>query len=108
MATYGINSYGVKNISTGGSIVFSVDSGFDAISSFRVTNTSNSTITCSAYITRASVDYYIGAPNTTVPVGGSIDFVAGNRILLNTNDIVKVAVSSANSADAWVSCMTVM
>jgi len=107
MATYTNVSYAVKDISTGGSTVTTVSSGTLAVASLVVSNTSTSPITCDVYITRSAVNYYL-VETATVPVGGSLEVIQGNRIILQTSDVLKIAVSAATSADAWVSGLTVV
>lgn len=106
MTTYSNASYAVKNVSTSGStIISSIASGTVAVSSLVVSNTSTSPITCDIYITRSAVNYYL-VKAATIPVGGSLEVIQGNRVVLQTSDSL-VAVSSASSAaDAWASCLT--
>ena len=108
MATYTNVSYGVKNISTGGStVISSVSSGTLAVASLVVSNTSVSPITCDVYITRSAVNYYL-VETATVPVGGSLEVIQGNRIILQASDVLVVVSIAATSADAWVSGLTVV
>jgi len=107
MATYTNVSYAVKDISTSGSTVTTVSSGTLAVASLVVSNTSISPITCDVYITRSAVNYYL-VETATVPVGGSLEVIQGNRIILQASDVLKIAVSAATSADAWVSGLTVV
>jgi hypothetical protein len=107
MATYTNVSYGVKNISTGGSTVTTVASGTLAVASLVVSNTSTSPITCDVYITRSAVNYYV-VETATVAVGGSLEVIQGNRIILQASDALVVVASAATSADAWVSGLTVV
>ena len=108
MATYTNVSYGVKNVTTGGStIISSVSSGTVAVASLVVSNTSTSPITCDVYITRSAVNYYI-VKGATVAVGGSNECIQGNRIILQTSDALVVVASASSSADAWVSGLTVV
>ena len=107
MTTYTNVSYAVKNVSTSGSTVTTVASATTlAVASLVVSNTSSSPITCDVYITRSAVNYYI-VKGATVAVGGSNECIQGNRIMLQTSDILVVVSSAATSADAWVSGMTV-
>ena len=107
MATYTNVSYGVKNVTTGGStIISSVSSGTVAVASLVVSNTSTSPITGDVYITRSAVNYYI-VKGATVAVGGSNECIQGNRIILQTSDALVVVASASSSADAWVSGLTV-
>ena len=107
MATYTNVSYAVKNVSTSGSTVTTVSSGTTLISSLVVSNTSVSPITCDAYVTRSAVNYYL-VKGATVPTGGALEVIQGNRIILQTSDALVVVSSAATSADAWVSGMTVV
>jgi len=107
MATYTNVSYGVKNVSTGGSTVTTVSSGTLAIASLVVSNTSTSPITCDVYFTRSAVNYYL-VKGATVAVGGSNECIQGNRIILQASDVLVVVASASSSADAWVSGLTVV
>ena len=107
MATYTNVSYGVKNVSISGSTVTTVASGTLAVASLVVSNTSVSPITCDVYITRSAVNYYL-VDTATVPVGGSLEVIQGNRIILQASDVLVVLSSAATSADAWVSGLTVV
>jgi hypothetical protein len=70
-------------------------------------NTSGSTVTASAYITRSSVDYYI-VKNASVPVGGSLVAVGGDmKVVLEPTDILKVVSSAASSIDAVASLLEI-
>jgi hypothetical protein len=107
MATYTNVSYGVKNVSTSGSTITTVSSGTLGVASLVVSNTSTSPITCDVYITRSAVNYYI-VKTATVPVGGSLEVIQGNRVVLQTSDILVAVSSAATSADAWVSAISVV
>ena len=106
MPTYSNNSYAVKNVSTSGStVISSIASGTVAVSSLILSNTGVSPITVSAYITRSSVNYYL-VYQATVPVGGSLEVIQGNRVVMKTSDSMTVVSSTATSCDAWVSALT--
>jgi hypothetical protein len=108
MATYTNVSYGVKNISTSGSTVTTVAASTTlAVASLVVSNTSSSPITCDVYITRSAVNYYV-VETATVAVGGSLEVIQGNRLILQASDALVVVASAATSADAWVSGLTVV
>jgi hypothetical protein len=91
----------------GGSTVTTVSSGTLAVASLVVSNTSTSPITCDVYITRSAVNYYI-VETATVAVGGSLEVIQGNRIILQASDALVVVASASSSADAWVSGLTVV
>jgi len=56
------------------------------------------------FFTRSSVDYY-WVKAATVPVGGSLEVIQGNRIVLIASDALKVLSSAATSADVVVSVL---
>jgi hypothetical protein len=105
MATYANSSYVAKNIGTSASSVISVSSGTQAIASLIVSNTTASPITTSVYITRSAVDYYL-VTNATIAVGGSLEVIQGNRVVLLSGDTLKVVNSAAASGDCIVSVLT--
>lgn len=105
MATYSNASYAVKNISTGGSTITTVSSGTVAIASLVISNTSTSPITCDVYVTRSATNYYL-VKTATVPVGGSLEVIQGNRVVLQASDALVAVSSASTSADAWVSALT--
>jgi len=105
MTTYANTSYVAKNVGTSASTLTTVSSGTIAVTSLVVANTTASPITCDVYITRSAVDYYI-VKSATVPVGGSLEAIGGNRVVLITSDALKVVSSAASSADVVVSVLT--
>ena len=107
MATYTNVSYAVKNVSTSGSSMTTVSSGTLAVSSLVLSNTSSSPITVNVYVARSATNYYI-VYQATVPVGGSLEAIQGNRIILQTSDALYVLASAANSCDAWASALSVV
>ena len=107
MTTYTNVSYAVKNVSTSASTVTTVSSGTALISSLVVSNTSAAPITCDAYVTRSAVNYYL-VKTETVPVGGSLEVIQGNRVILQTSDVLVAVSSASSSADAWVSALSVV
>ena len=106
MTTYSNTSYAVKNVSTSGSTaISSISSGTVAVSSLILSNTGTSPITVNAYIARSSVNYYL-VYQATVPVGGSLEVIQGNRVVMIASDSMVVTSSAATSCDAWVSALT--
>ena len=72
-----------------------------------LSNTTNSPITVSVYITASSVNYYL-INNATVPVGSSLAlFGADGKVVLNTGDAFTVVSSAASSADAVLSVLQI-
>jgi hypothetical protein len=106
MATYTNVSYAAKNVGTSAATLITVPSVTTlAIGSLVVSNTTASPITTSVYVTRSAVDYYL-VYAATVPVGGSLEVIQGNRITLLAADVLKVINSAASSGDVWVSGLT--
>jgi len=105
MTTYANTSYVAKNVGTSASTLTTVSSGTIAVTSLVVANTTAAPITCDVYITRSAVDYYI-VKSATVPVGGSLEAIGGNRVVLIASDALKVVSSAASSADVVVSVLT--
>jgi hypothetical protein len=105
MATYTNTSYVAKNVGTSASTLTTVaGSTTAAIASLIVSNTTASPITTSVYFTRSSVDYYL-VYQATVPVGGSLEVIQGNRVVLIASDALKVINSAASSGDCVASVL---
>ena len=105
MATYTNTSYVAKNVGTSASTLTTVASATTAtLTSLVVANTTTSPITCDVYFTRSATDYYI-VKTATVPVGGSLEVMQGNRIVLIASDALKVVTSAATSADVIASVL---
>jgi len=105
MATYTNTSYVAKNVGTSASTLTTVSGGTTAaIASLVVANTTASPITCDVYVTRSATDIYL-VKTATVPVGGSLEVIQGNRVVLIASDALKVVSSAASSADVFVSVL---
>lgn len=105
MATYANSSYVAKDIGTSASSVITLLSGTQAVASLIVSNTITSPITTSVYVTRSAVDYYI-VKGATIPVGGSLEVIQGNRVVLVAGDTLKVVNSAAASGDCIASVLS--
>jgi hypothetical protein len=105
MATYTNTSYVAKDVGTAASSLTTVSGGTTAaVASLVVCNTTTSPITASVFITRSAVDYYI-VYGATVPVGGSLECIQGNRVVLIGSDALKVSASANSSADCVASVL---
>ena len=105
MATYTNTSYAAKNVGTSASTLTTVAASTTAaIASLIVSNTTTSPITTSVYFTRSAVDYYL-VFQATVPVGGSLEVIQGNRVVLIASDALKVINSAATSGDCVASVL---
>jgi hypothetical protein len=106
MATYSNTSYASRNVGTSPvTVISSVASGTVAISSLIVANTTASPITADVYITRSSANYYL-VKTATIPVGGSLEVIQGNRVVMIASDTLSVVSSAATSADVIISALT--
>lgn len=102
---YTNTSYMAKSVGTSASTLTTVASATTStITSLVVANTTTSPITCDVYVTRSAVDYYL-VKAATVPVGGSLEVMQGNRVVLIASDALKVVSSVASSADVIVSVL---
>ena len=105
MATYTNTSYVAKNVGTSASTLTTVATATTAaVASLIVSNTTTSPITTSVYFTRSAVDYYL-VYGATIPVGGSLECIQGNRVVLIASDVLKVVNSVASSGDCVASVL---
>jgi hypothetical protein len=95
-----------KNVSTSLVTVYTPPSAQTSILiELDVANQNTTTaITVDAVITRDTVDHFI-VKSAPVPVGGSLQVVNGQKIVLETGDELKVRASVANSADVVASIL---
>jgi hypothetical protein len=63
-----------------------------------VCNTTNGAVTTSVFITSGGLDFFI-VKNAPVPVGGSLQVISGQKIVLTNLDTLNVVSSSAASLD---------
>jgi len=101
-------SYVNKNVGTSAATVVTVGASTQTtIIGLAVANTISSPITTDVYFTRSSVDYYL-IRGATVPVGSSLVVVGGDqKVVLVTNDVLKVVTSTASSADVVTSVLNI-
>jgi hypothetical protein len=105
MATYTNTSYVAKNVGTSASTLTTVAASTTAaVASLIVSNTTTAPITTSVYITRSSVNYYL-VYQATIPVGGSLEVIQGNRVVLIASDALNVINSAASSGDCVASVL---
>ena len=94
-----------RNVGTSAVTVYSAPSAKNSICiELDVCNTTNSGVTVDAYITSGGNDFYI-VKNAPVPVGGSLQIVAGQKIVLTNTDALKVVSSTASSLDCIASIL---
>jgi len=69
-----------------------------------VCNTTQSSVFCSAFITKGGADYYI-VKNAPVPVGGTLQIISGQKIVLSNLDAIKIISTATTSLDAVASIL---
>ena len=90
-----------RNIGTSAVSIYTAPSAKNSICiELDVCNTTASGVTCDVFITKFSdsLNYYL-IKSTPVPVGGSLQVIAGQKIVLSNGDILKVVSSAASSLD---------
>jgi hypothetical protein len=66
-------------------------------------NKTGSVITAKVFVnTSAETDYYISY-DVPIPVGSTLDVIAGNKVVLKTSDALQVSCGTSTSLDACVS-----
>jgi hypothetical protein len=94
-----------RNVGTSAVTVYSAPSSKNSICiELDVCNTTNGGVTCDAYITSGGNDFYI-VKNAPVPVGGTLQVIAGQKIVLTNTDALKVVSSTASSLDCIASIL---
>ena len=90
-----------RNVGTSAVSVYTAPAAKNAICiELDVCNTTTSGVTVDVFITKYSdsLNYYL-IKTTPVPVGGSLQVIAGQKIVLSDGDILKVISSVASSID---------
>lgn len=67
-------------------------------------NISNAAVTVDAYITRSAVNYYL-VKNAPIPVGGTLQIISGQKIVLTQNDALTIVSNTASSVDTVASIL---
>lgn len=108
MATNTFTSYVNKDVGTSPATVVTVGASTQTtVIGMSCANTTTSPVTVSAYITRSATDYYL-IKTATVPVGGTLVIVGGEqKVVLTTNDALKVVSSAATSIDVVTSVLNI-
>jgi hypothetical protein len=88
-----------RNVGTAAVTLYSAPSAKNSICiELDVCNTTSSGVTADVYITSGGNNYYI-VKQAPVPVGGSLQVIAGQKIVLSNLDSLKVLSSVASSLD---------
>jgi len=97
----------LPNIDTSLVAVYTVPSSTTAVViGLTLTNILGSSITASVQLATSGDDTYI-IKNIPIPSGSSVEIMAGNKIVMETTDALKVSGSLANSVDATMSYMEI-
>ena len=101
-------SYANKDVGTSAATIVTVGAATQTtVIGMSCANTTSSPVTVDAYITRSAVNYYL-IKGATVPVGGTLVIVGGDqKVVLTTNDTLKVVSSAAASIDAVTSVLNI-
>lgn len=94
-----------RNVGTTAATVYTAPSATTSICiELDVCNTSSSGVLCDAYMTSGGNNYYVvkGAP---VPSGGTLQVIAGQKIVLGAGDAIKVISTAAASLDVVASIL---
>lgn len=88
-----------RNIGTSATTIYTAPTSVKSICiELDVCNTNTTGVVVSAYITSGGLDYYI-VKNAPVPVGGSLQIISGQKIVLTNGDALKVVSNVASSID---------
>ena len=72
-----------------------------------MSNTSGSGVNVGVGITRASAEDFKLLKNAPIPQGSSLEFMAGNKIVLETTDTLTVDSDTNNSVDTALTIMEI-
>lgn len=72
-----------------------------------LSNISGSTIYATVLIENADGDNVNFLKNIPIPTGSAVEVMSGNKIVLNTTDVLKVKSDAANSLDTSLSIMEI-
>jgi hypothetical protein len=88
-----------RNVGTAAVSVYTAPASKNSIAiELDLCNTTSSGVTADVYITSGGNDYYL-VKQAPVPVGGSLQVIAGQKIVLSNGDVLKVVSSVASSID---------
>jgi hypothetical protein len=98
----------VNNVGTTGNTIYTCPSATQTtVIGLSVANKSDNSITCNAFITSSSVDYFL-IRNATVPAGGALVIVGGDqKVVVMANQILKANTSVTSSADIVCSILEI-
>jgi hypothetical protein len=96
------------NVGTSPATIYTVPSSTTSvIIGFNISNTTANDVTADVFINKSNVsadDVYI-VKGIEIPTGTLYDFNAGNKIILETGDLIQVTSSASSSVDVIVSIL---
>ena len=88
-----------RNVGTSAVTVYTAPASKNSIAiELDLCNTTSSGVTADVYITSGGNNFYL-VKQAPVPVGGSLQVIAGQKIVLSNGDALKVVSSVASSID---------
>ena len=97
----------LANIDTSLATVYTVPSATTTVViGLTLANVTSGTITADVQLVTSGDDPYI-VKSIPIPAGSSVEVMAGNKIVMETTDILKVLGSATNSVDATLSIMEI-
>jgi hypothetical protein len=69
-----------------------------------VCNKINAAIQVDAFITSAGQDFFL-VKNAPIPVGGTLQVISGQKIVLKSNEVLKIVSNAVTSVDAVASIL---
>lgn len=88
-----------RNVGTSAATLYTAPASKNSIAiELDLCNTTSSGVTADVYITSGGNNYYI-VKQAPVPVGGSLQVIAGQKIVLSNGDALKVVSSVDSSID---------
>ncbi len=107
MATNTFKRKVLANIDTALATVYTVPaSTTTVVIGLTLANISGASITASVQLATSGDDTYI-VKDIPIPSGSSVEVMAGNKIVLETTDVIKVSGSATNSVDATMAIMEI-
>lgn len=96
------------NVGTSPATIYTVPSSTTSVViGFNISNTTANDVTADVFINKSNVsadDVYI-VKGIEIPTGTLYDFNAGNKIILETGDLIQVTSSASSSVDVIVSIL---
>jgi len=94
-----------KNVGTSPTVVYTSPTNISSIIiELDVCNTTNGAVQVDVLITSATIDYYV-VKNAPVPVGGALQVISGQKIVLQAGDSVSVRSNTASAIDVVASIL---